>query len=129
MAAGNIDIMIEQGATFQMRFRLKDAAGSGIDLSDSVFTGQVRKSIKDSDTVAEFSFVKDDQSASATRGWVTALLTDEQTRDIPVDVSEAENCDRPDADYIYDIEREYGPSGFVERVLEGCAMISPEVTR
>lgn len=129
MAASKIDIMIEQGSTFQMRFRIKDAAGSGIDLSDSVFTGQVRKNIGASEVLAEMSFIVDDQSASATRGWVTAMLTDEQTRDIPVDVSEAEDCDRPDADYIYDIEREYGPSGFVERVLEGCAIISPEVTR
>lgn len=123
MSAGNLDILIEQGASFELQMTLKDETGTPIDLTGHVFKGQVRKTYSDSTVLAEMSFVLADQGTDP--GKVTASLTDTQTSALPVDA--ADGPDRPNFKYIYDIES--GLAGKRYRWIQGAANISPEVTK
>jgi len=123
MSAGKLDILIEQGASFELQMTLKDENGDPIDLTGHVFKGQVRKTYSETTVLAEMSFVLADQGTDP--GKVTASLSDTLTSAIPVD--EASGPDRPLSKYIYDIESGYAGKRY--RWLQGSASVSPEVTR
>jgi hypothetical protein len=57
---------------------------------------------------------------------MTVELTALQASSIPMKAQKLQ--ERITEPFVYDIEVEY-PSGFKERVLEGVANVSPEVTR
>jgi hypothetical protein len=125
MSAGQHDIIIEQGATFDMTLTLKDSLGVAIDLTSHTFRGKVRKSISEAVAVADFTFTKLTQSG-ATLGKVRVTMA--ATVTAAIEVPKSRIADRELTKMLYDIESEI-PDGTVYRWIEGAALISPEVTR
>jgi hypothetical protein len=121
MAAGKLDILIEQGATFKRKLIFKDSNNVAIDITGDTFAGQIRNSPSDDTIVQSFTCTV----TNAVAGEVEILLTDVQTSAIPVKASS--RAERDLTNYAYDIERT--TAGTKQRVLEGIAQVSPEVTR
>lgn len=122
MAAGNLDLHIEQGATFQRQLTLKDSGGTPVDLTGRTFRGKVKDNIQ-GDLVATFSFTLLDQITDT--GKVLITLTAAETAAIPV--PKGKNATRTSEDYIYDVEMVL-TGGEVERVIQGKITVSAEVT-
>jgi hypothetical protein len=122
MAAGKLNILIEQGATFKRKLVFKDSSNVAIDLTGDSFAGQVRKSASDPTIIATFTCT----ITNASGGEVEISLTDAQTSAIPVETSSSP--EREVTEYAYDIERTIS-GGTKQRVLEGIASVSPEVTK
>jgi hypothetical protein len=125
MAAGNHDILIEQGATFKMVFIITDEASSRVDLTGLTFRGMVKKAFTDTTAQASFSFNMLDQTVLETRGKVEVFLTAAQTSAIAV---YSKGPVRSINNMVYDIESE-DLEGVVIRWLQGAASVSPEVTK
>ena len=114
MPAGTHDITIEQGATFNKSIRVKDSEGDFVNLSDvTAVRGMIRKSYSASDSYAFTLAVE-----SAASGLISWTMGATLTASIPVTSPQ---------DYIYDIE--VVRTDTVERILQGTASISPEVTK
>lgn len=126
MAAGTHDILIEQGASFYEKLIFKTNASPPvpIDLTGNTFAGKVRRNIGDSEVIATFTCTVLDQTTNT--GEVEITLTAVQTAAIPV--RPQSSADRTTENFCYDYERTL-PSGTIERVLQGLAKVSPEVTR
>ena len=122
MSAGKLDLSIEQGATFKRKLIFKDSTNSPIDLTGNVFSGQIRTSPSSTTIIASFVCTITD----APNGEVEITLTDTITSGIPVKPSTSP--EKQTTSYAYDIERTI-PGGTKQRVLEGIANVSPEVTR
>lgn len=114
MAAGILDIVIEQGATFSRTINVKDSTGAAVNLSSvTSVVGQVRKKFSAS-TAYDFTLAVT-SAASGVISWEMNAVT---TATIPAIGNEI---------YVYDIEVLRGAN--VERLLQGNAEIKPEVTR
>lgn len=124
MGAANLDLQIEQGATFQRTLTIKDANSVPIALTAWTFRGQIRPSIAAASPTVAFTFTLADQLVSP--GQVVVSLTAVQTAAIPA--TQPSTPTRPETVYIYDIEGVDG-DGVVYRILQGNAYVSPEVTR
>lgn len=111
MAAGKLNIFIEQGATWTRTLELKDSNEDPINITGKTFRGQIRKKAQDPDILAAFTF----NITNGSGGIVTATLSATTTAAIP-----GQNC-------VYDMEMVDGST--VTRILEGVAFISPNVTR
>ena len=125
MAAGNHDILIEQGATFKMVFIITDETSSRVDLTGLTFRGMVKKAFTDSLSQATFTFNVLDQTVLDTRGRVEVYLTAEETASIAV---YSKGPVRSINTMVYDIESE-DLEGVVIRWVQGLASVSPEVTK
>lgn len=125
MAAGNHDILIEQGATFKMVFIITDETSSRVDLTGLTFRGMVKKAFTDSLSQATFTFNVLDQTVLDTRGKVEVYLTAEETASIVV---YSKGPVRSINTMVYDIESE-DLEGVVIRWVQGLASVSPEVTK
>lgn len=116
---------IEQGATFEKTFTLKDSSAVKIDLTGWTFAGKIRHRYDAPSVVATFSAAVASNQVT-NKGEFTVSLTAAQTAAIPVD--ESETIDRDLTEYLYDIEATK-PDTKIDRVLEGKVLVSPEVTR
>lgn len=125
MAAGNYDILIEQGATFEITLTLKDTNATPIDLTDLDFRGKIKKAFTDVAAVAEFDFEKLDQTDPDTVGKIKVSLPALITQGLD---TSAKGTVRTLTTMVYDIESQHTVTQFVTRWLQGQAMISPEVT-
>jgi hypothetical protein len=127
MAAGKLDLFIEQGSDFLRKLIFQDNAvptPNPENLTGQTFRGQIRKSISDPTIVVAFTFNILDQVTN--KGKVEFSLTNAQTSSIAL---KAQNVvSREPQEFAYDIERVFTDSR-VERVLEGIVFVSPEVTR
>lgn len=125
MAAATLDLVdslrIEQGATWTRVFTFLDENDDPIDVTGWEFRGQVRRSYNSNDALAEFSFTASDADNKK-----VFTITDTETTDIPV-LPPTGNS-RTSSFYMYDIEA-VKEDGTVERLFQGKAEISPEVTR
>lgn len=124
MSAGKLDLNIEQGATFEKTFTIKDSLAAAIDLTGWTFAGKIRHRYDSPATVATFTTAVLNQVTN--KGQFTISLTAAQTSAIPVDPSDSINRDL--TEYLYDIEATK-PDTKKDRVLEGKVKVSPEVTR
>lgn len=113
MAAGELDITIEQGSTFERTITMEDSAGDPINLAGATVAGQMRRSYSDTTAIAFTMTVSD-----AAAGEITWVL--------PAATSAALSSST--RNYVYDIEVTHS-SGNIERILMGKATLSPEVTR
>jgi hypothetical protein len=123
--AATHDILIDQGASFNMYLTIKDEANEKIDLSGHVFRGKIKKDLSDVTTQANFTFSILNQGNESTKGMVEVMLAPEVTASIQTN---ARGTSRNVIKMIYDIES-VSPSGFVTRWVQGLALISPEVTK
>ena len=113
MAAGKLNITIEQGATFSKSLQLKDSEGQAIDLTDSgsAFTSKLRRRPTDSLAAATFTLIVED----SLNGIVSWSLTPIQTAALKAEP------------HYYDIEMTTG--SVVRRLMEGTAFVNFEVTK
>lgn len=110
MAAGKLDIVIEQDSDFKKELTLsKD--GSAIDIAGWTFKSEVRKT-KKGELLGTFAFT----IINPTNGRVDMEMPKAETALI--------NAGR----YWYDVERVDG-SGVKRRLMEGRALVTAEVTQ
>ncbi len=114
MAAGTLDITIEQGATFQRTITMKTSAGVAIDLTGCTVAGQLRPSFSSSTSYA-FTLTL----TTPASGLISWTMSAANTALINATAK---------AKWVYDIEVTY-PSGTVERILQGQADVTLQVTR
>jgi len=117
MAAGKLNLIIEQGTTYTKTLTFKDGAGVPLDITGWTFDGQIRRTYNSSDILASFTFVILNQVTNT--GEVELSLTDTETMAIPADYKVS--------NYVYDIETTVG--SVVTRVVEGNVSFSAEVTK
>jgi len=124
MSAGVHNILIEQGATFQLSLTMRDETGTAINLTGQSFRGWIKESFTDVAAIATFTCTLLDQSDPATVGKVVISLSATITEALP---AQGKGTVRTITKMVYDIESEDG-DGVVIRWLQGEANISPEVT-
>lgn len=120
MAAGILDLTIEQGTTFALVVKLKDDDGNVIDLTGYTMRGQVRATCASATTIIAFTCTNTDP----TLGQFTCTLTAAQTTALATTGATFDEY----TTYVYDVEIVSG-AGVVTRVLNGAVFISPEATK
>lgn len=113
MVAGKYNIIIEQGATYELTVTIKQPNRIPMDLTGYIGRSQIRKSFDSATITASFVITFFEPR---TDGKVMLSLTNVATSGIPTD------------NYVYDFEVE-SPDGKVFRILQGEVSISPEVTK
>jgi hypothetical protein len=108
--SGKYNIVAEQGATFNLNFRV-ETDGTAWNLSDYTFAMQVRRSTSSNTTLLNIT--------SAT---MTSLGR------VSVTVPAATMSDVPAGRWVYDIELT-SSGDEVTRILEGRFIVSPQVTQ
>lgn len=121
MAAGTLDIRIEQGTSFQQTLTFNDEAGEPIDVSTWIFAGQIRATYSSSSVIKPFVFIPGGDTNQ-----VIMSMTAANTALIPVDPTN--NFKIKPTYYCYDIIVTKLDMT-VDRILEGAAIIIPTVTR
>lgn len=125
MAAGTLDIVIEQGATFKRILTLTDDASptpNPIDLTGCTARAQVRD--KTSNTV---SYAFTCTITNAAGGVISVTMSATNTALIPAAVQNKDGK-KIDKDYVWDLEIVYADTTVV-RLLQGKATLSPEATK
>jgi hypothetical protein len=125
MSAGRYDIILEQGATFDLPLRYEDSVG-GVDLSSYSARMQVREAPA-SALLVEFN------SALSANGFIFMTGAAEDREDgangnLRVFMSAANSAALPRFSGRYDLELS-DSSGYVIRLLEGQFRVEPEITR
>jgi hypothetical protein len=110
MAAGYINLYIEQGSTYSTTITIDDVTGSAYNLTSYTANSQIRKSYYQANATAKFATQIDSNT-----GTITLTLDAPTTANIPA------------GRYVYDTILRSG--GSVIRILEGIAEISPSVSR
>lgn len=122
MAEGNYKLFIDQGSTLTRTVSLKNADGSAYDLTGATIAGQIRPTPTSSTLTVAFTV---SITAPASLGQFVFSLTAVQTAAITVTANTgAENIPTL---YAYDIEMT--KSSVITRLIQGEAVVSPEVTR
>lgn len=118
MAAGTLDIIIDQGATWTLAVEWQAPAGTGINLTGYDVRAQVRDGYADAGGTVLASMTIGDGVT------VTSAVGGAFTLSIPATDTET----MPTGNYVWDCEVE-SAGGEVTRLLMGRAIIRPEVTR
>jgi FlaG/FlaF family flagellin (archaellin) len=116
MAAAVYDILIEQGATFQLHVVYKDSSENPIDLSGYTARMQVRQKYSDPDALLTLTT----ENGGISLGGVTGT--------IDVTSSATDTAELTTKCGVYDLELQ-NAAGIVTRLIEGNVTITPEVTR
>lgn len=116
MAAAPYDILIEQGATFQLNIVYKDSNDVPIDISGYTARMQVRRSYDAPTPLLNLTT----ENGCITLGGVAGTLA--------VEAPASMTSSLPPKPSVYDLEL-ISPSGDVTRLIRGAAAISPEVTK
>jgi hypothetical protein len=113
MAAGKLNILIEQGATFNKTLTINGSTDTPLNLTGKTLRGSVRYKLQDAVSAADFSFIIQDQNTlPGVAIWnLTAAQTDLLTQ----------------SSAVYDIELVDGTT--VTRILSGAVFISLSATR
>lgn len=120
--AGQLDIQIDQGATFLLQFQVLDESGVAVSLTGATIRGQVRTAPESSTIIATFTGTVTD----AGEGEGQISLTAAQTAAIVAGASGRGQRDL--TEFVYDCEILYADTT-VQRILEGAAYLSPEVSK
>ena len=116
MAAGELDLVIEQGATFQKKLIWQDATGTPIDITGYIGRMHIRET-QDATTILV--------DLNTSNGRITLGGTNGEI-DLLIDATDTEALDFGSA--VYDLELE-DTGGVVTRLVEGKVSLSLEVTR
>ena len=109
--AGNLDLTIEQGATFSRTITIKDDSNVAVNITSDTFAGQIRKRPQSGSVEASFTFT----------------VTDGANGEVTATISATDTAAMDTGDFVYDIEWTSGST--VTRLLEGTASVTAEVTR
>ena len=122
MTAGKLDIVIEQGATFDITLLLQNDDGTPLGgMTGWTGRGQIRPTATSPNDQTPFT-VSVDSGASSVRVKMDAATT------AAIAVTTQAKAQRHVTQYAYDVEL-VQPDLTVWRLLEGVANVSPEVTR
>jgi hypothetical protein len=114
MAAGTLDLSIEQGATYNLVLTWQ-VNGTAVNLTNYTARLQARVDVEDTETVLSMT-----TGAGITLGGVAGTITLDQTA--------TQTALLAAGTYIYDLEMVAG-SGTVTRLVQGELVVSAEVTR
>lgn len=114
MAAGILELSIEQGATYNLVLTY-EVNGTAVNLTNYTARLQARIDVEETTTVLSLT-----TGAGITLGGAAGTIT--------LDQSAAQTAGIPAGTYIYDLELVAG-SGTVTRLVQGELLVSPEVTR
>jgi len=117
MSAGNYDITIDQGSDFKLTLVIKDGDAPR-NLDGHLARGHLRES-KDSSRYWAFDF--SDSSYDSTGTLVMKMANDV--------VADDASTVLPEGNYFYDVEIYTASDATVERILQGKAKVTREVTR
>ena len=109
--AGFAELTIDQGANFSTAVTVKDANGSGLNLSGYTVASQMRKSYY-----------------STSSNTFTSTITDSGNGEITIAMTGANTSNLTPGRYVYDLLITSGP-GIKTRVVEGIITVLPSVTR
>jgi hypothetical protein len=112
MAAGLLNILVEQGATFSRTLTVESTPNTPINLTNYTFAGKMRRNLADATAAVSFTLTV----SNAAQGQVLWTLTAAQTDALAPQI------------HRYDIEMT-APGGTVTRILEGEAWVSGSATR
>lgn len=126
MAAGRYDIVLEQGATFDLPLRYRAPSGTAVDLTGYSAKMQVREAPA-SAVFVEFN------SALTANGFILMSGSAEDREDgangnLRVFMTAANSAALPRFSGRYDLELR-DSAGYVTRLLEGQFRVEPEITR
>jgi len=116
MAAGKLDLIIEQGATFRHHLDYLDQDENPIDLTGYDARMHIREHIEDDILLIDLSTINGRIALGA--GHVGAI-------DIEIDATTTANIDWERAYYDLEIEKDT----YVRRVIQGVIRVDKEVTR
>ncbi len=119
--ANTLDIEIKQGETFQRLLSFTDSLNAPIDITSWTFAGQIRQTYSSTTILASFTF----DNTGLPNNQIYMKLSAVQTSAITV--PKASSYERTITNYTYDVEA--SQPIVVERILQGTANISPEVTK
>lgn len=123
MPAAQYNLTIEQGATFSRTITWTDSTGAGVNLTGYTIQGKIKR--KTSDQIALLSFTSTLANQGTNPGQFTISLTAAQTATLPS--APGNGAEKVSLECCYDVEAVQGAT--VYRLIEGLALISPEVTR
>ena len=113
MSAGKYNIEIHQGVDYTQVVTIKTKAdGTPIDFTGATIRGQIRETAASTVVIASFTVVNEDLANG------TFVLNIPSATTTTLSFTTA----------VYDVEVQY-PNGSVDRLLQGRAVFSPEVTR
>lgn len=116
MPAAVNNIVIEQGATLQLRFIYEDATETPINLTGYTARMQVRRKYASPDILLNFTTENGGITITPLTGTMDVVGAATITKDLPT-----KPC-------VYDLEL-VAPNGTVYRLVQGSVSITPEVTR
>ena len=105
-----VNLVIDQGTTFETTVTLRDDAGDILDLTGYSATGQIRKHYTSSNSTS-FSI-----TLGGANGTVTLAMSANTTANVVA------------GRYVYDVELTTASSQ-VSRIMEGIVTVTPQVTR
>lgn len=121
MAAGKLDLWIEQGADYALEVAAQESPGVPLDLTGASIVAQIRKTATSSEVAAQFEVENDEP----TTGVFFLRLTAEQTKSIQDDYFGGTG--KLQTRYVWDLMVRTA-EGVVYRLLEGQATLSPAVS-
>lgn len=113
MAAGYLDLFMDQGSTFNTSITLTDTSGSPLNLSNYVIAGQMKKSYITANVDAVFTI----SAANNLSGMVSLSLPYQVTQNLT-----------PDVRYLYDIVIRNTVTNIASKVLTGTVYVIPGIT-
>lgn len=114
MLAGQLDLVIEQGATFTLSMFYQDDTGAAVDITGRTARMQMRSAVTSADVVLALTTENGRIAIEGSRGLIALSIAATDTAGLS-------------GSGVYDLELVNG--ALVERVLQGAYTISPEVTR
>jgi len=118
MAAGKVNITIEQGATFRKQLIWNAAGGGPNDLTGYTARMQIREKVSDTSPTVDITTANSGITLGGTAGTIDLFISDVATDAITFQSG------------VYDLEMvDTGGSGDVTRLIEGVVTVSKSVTR
>ena len=105
------NIYIDQGANFSNTITVNDASGNALNLDGYTAASQMRKSYQ-----------------SSTAYNLNATVSNAAAGKVQISLSATQSGDVPAGRYLYDVEIT-SSGGAVTRVVEGIAIITPQITQ
>lgn len=106
------ELTVDQGSTFESTLDLVNDDGSAINVTNYVFSGQIRKSY---------------YSANATAN-LTISVVDADNGNVNITLDAATTSNIKAGRYLYDVKM-IDTSNVVTRIVEGIITITPQVTK
>lgn len=116
MAAGKLDLLIEQGATFRHTLTYLDSDENPIDLTDYEANMEIRSNVREDVTLAYLSTSNSKISINGVEGQIVLVIDPDETATYDWETG------------VYDLEL-VSLTGEITRLVYGSVTVSPEVTR